>query len=72
MAPSPTNSPGTAQWNSRVAEGICGQAGPFLVHHSDLTAADGMCVLILMIYFILIYLFMAALGLCYYTQTFCS
>ena len=64
MASSPTSSPGTAQWNSRVAEGIYGQAGPFLVHHSKLTADDGICVLILIIYFILFYLFMAVLGLC--------
>ena len=72
MALPPTNSPGTAQGNSRVAEGICGQAGPFLVHHSKLTADDGICVLMLIVCFILFYLFMALLGLCYHTQAFSS
>ena len=63
MASSPTSSPGTAQWHSRLTEGIYGQGRPFLVHHSKLTADDGICVLILIIYFIFLFIYGCAWSL---------
>ena len=63
MASSPTSFPGTAQWHSRLTEGIYGQGRPFLVHHSKLTADDGICVLILIIYFIFLFIYGCAWSL---------